>query len=514
MNNVMAWIKANVITVACGVAILVTMLSFVWPIGSKEKQFRNEIAKGSANYDKLNSFFRCKVQMPGATKAIECPIGKEITEELNREYSQMNDGYRRLQNMITKINRLGYAGDNPHDVISQGLFPVVTDAARFEARNAYLAAFQKLYDSLNAGESPTNEAIARQLSQVDTTFRATAMTEGGHLSEEQEALLTIEKSKTMQSLIARQAEKIRIYAEPVSYNNGTFQGFFHIGQWAREGERPGIADIWEGQIGLWIQSDFIRAINDTNNVMMMIDGQQALAPVTEQPIKRIIRFFITTDYTDVWTADSSSGSDSDDNSDKTYKPPSDEKAFGKSPTGRISNPLYDVREAEIKVIIARKGIPKFLNAINRVNFMTPIINEINDISERDEFSERRYYGKADVVEISLKVECLWIRRWTAGNTDKDAVEEYLATQSDPGFPKSMEDRITFLKRENAYDLGLMPDIIRVRRRLPPRDPDFKIGAEEERLLRGPSDMPTRPLMRPDMGDGRGGDGRGDPRGMR
>ena len=94
---------------------------------------------------------------------------------------------------------------------------------------------------------------------------------------------------------------------------------------------------------------------------------------------------------------------------------------------------------------------ELLNAISEVNLMTVQEIEIKDIDEYKELERYGYYyGNVDAVELTLQIETIWLREWTAGHND----EKEAARLGQP------------------FNPGLMPDVIRSKLDLNPRDPNF------------------------------------------
>ncbi|MHC4834111.1 MAG: hypothetical protein ACYTFH_09540, partial [Planctomycetota bacterium] len=94
--------------------------------------------------------------------------------------------------------------------------------------------------------------------------------------------------------------------------------------------------------------------------------------------------------------------------------------FSQSFTGRVSNGIYDVRAVEVVLVVSTEELPRVFDAIASRNFMTVI-----DVALRpaDPFEAARLgyiYGTAPVSEVSLLVETVWLREWTAPFMPADA----------------------------------------------------------------------------------------------
>jgi hypothetical protein len=84
--------------------------------------------------------------------------------------------------------------------------------------------------------------------------------------------------------------------------------------------------------------------------------------------------------------------------------------------------------------------------------MSVIGLSIKDIDEYEHLTDGYFYGfDVDAVEMTIDVESLWLRRWTAGH-----LSENEAAQA-----------------RESFDPGLMPDAVRYKLGLPVRDPNFQ-----------------------------------------
>ena len=87
--------------------------------------------------------------------------------------------------------------------------------------------------------------------------------------------------------------------------------------------------------------------------------------------------------------------------------------YSKSFTGRTSNTVYDVRQVTLVFVAETAAIPAVLNALSRENFMTILDMEV---VPADPFAAARKgfaYGVEPVSTVTLDIETIWFREWTA-----------------------------------------------------------------------------------------------------
>lgn len=87
--------------------------------------------------------------------------------------------------------------------------------------------------------------------------------------------------------------------------------------------------------------------------------------------------------------------------------------FSRSFTGRISNPIYDVRLVEVVVIVATEQMPRLFDAIATRNFMTVVDLRVRPADAFEAARQGYIYGPDPVSEATILIETVWLREWTA-----------------------------------------------------------------------------------------------------
>lgn len=102
--------------------------------------------------------------------------------------------------------------------------------------------------------------------------------------------------------------------------------------------------------------------------------------------------------------------------------------FGITPTGRVSNSIFDVRHTQLVIDIEATALPAFLEQLRKTNFMTVVKAEVTDLDEYELLQEGFVYGHGDVVRAKLIIESLWFRNWTEDLMPKIVKEKLLIIQ--------------------------------------------------------------------------------------
>ncbi len=345
-----------------------------------------------------------------------------------------------LQQQLVDRNQAG------HEPMRSGILPDFATANRkYDAHDRYRKVLPAMLHAsnddeqthmprLNAGMPPEMDKVAEEIQQKANDYRQDmASTAGGDSSRTAESALSAQeiqrlnqrKKESLRRKLKERAQELNLYAQ----TDENAQGFPL--QWSslRTANPPQPYEVWEAQLGLWIQQDILEAIAQANHV-----GEDG-ASVINAPVKRLISLQVVPGYVGLHTRGgvlSGSGTATlPYQLPKDYKAPDEDEVvrnFLVSPTGRVSNPVYDVRHARLEIIADYQKLPELFDAISNVNLMTVVSCQIKDVDEYDAYKQGYVYGDADAVQVTLVIETLWMRQWT-GPLMPDTVRQYL------GMPK-------------------------------------------------------------------------------
>jgi len=183
--------------------------------------------------------------------------------------------------------------------------------------------------------------------------------------------------------------------------------------------------VWERQMEIWIQQDVARVIELVNR------PAEPGSYVTSNPIKHLIRVEVQPGYVGLHTAGAVDGAGQViTTARQAGVPGSDETAAYSAPagatydvngeplvgnynvafTGRVSNPLFDVRHVYVKMIVDMNQLPPLWAAIQQVGFQTVVDFELTDVDEYEALRSGYFYGvNVDAWELELVIESLWLR---------------------------------------------------------------------------------------------------------
>jgi hypothetical protein len=450
VKNAIAWMKSNLVTVLSALVILASIGVLGWTFmyrGSKLVQIEGDAKK---LMNEIDGFSRNSVPFPPAD--VDAPpeditditINQATLKHLGQVYGSMSREYQAIFNEALRRNQFG------HDLVVPGVLPT-TDAShlRHEARKRYREAFARIlqgYDPdtveprLNADGPIDPDELQQEMSRVEVDFRPSAYGSAGGggatPTESDRMALEGQKAERAEEMLKERAQGIHLYAE-TDINAPGFP--FQVGPWSTAMNLPSLMQIYEGHMELWIQQDIARAIAIANRV----DDQDT--NVIEAPVKRLISIDVIPGYVGLHTlggmglsgtnkatggggamggyggapAGGGYGMDQAGAAGGSAVGAGGGSAdselsvdFNTGTSGRISNAIYDVRHSRMVAIVDFQQLPALFDAIGRVNFMTVLDCQVQDVDEYEALKEGYVYGKGDAVRVDMLIESIWMREWT------------------------------------------------------------------------------------------------------
>ena len=146
---------------------------------------------------------------------------------------------------------------------------------------------------LKAGPPPPLSETEKMLGELEVHFLGGLLTPKSSvaaLSRSEKQELDSLKAVKMREYLERYARSLHLYAHT---NMASPEYPLDVGDWSKPGLRPRMTQIWEGQVGLWIQQDIMEAIFRANRV------KEPRSNVTNTPVKRLIGLRVVPGYVGV-----------------------------------------------------------------------------------------------------------------------------------------------------------------------------------------------------------------------
>ena len=82
-----------------------------------------------------------------------------------------------------------------------------------------------------------------------------------------------------------------------------------------------------------------------------------------------------------------------------------------SPTGRVSNGLYDVFHFTVVADVEAAHVGDFLRALGYQRFITPFSADIRSVDNAVELGKGYMYGETPMLNVTVPCEILYLRKW-------------------------------------------------------------------------------------------------------
>ena len=456
MKSVIAWIKANPISVASLVVMLLSAGVIGYFLFVANPALRERAAdQPSKDISEIRRYSSKSVEVP-PKNADDPPeqhsnitINDDFITTISTIYGDLNRESDEIFERALEINQPG------HEPLLPDLFPSTPTGMQFRAQTVYVEALNGLTGDADRAELVTQrtnlelpylnaglpmERLELQ-QQVDEAAAAMQRIATGLMTEDKIQQQQSEQRRELMNRLLDHAKTINIYAQPnLGDPKQPFPDFpLSIASLGSSPQTPTPSSIWEGQLELWILQDIVRAIGIVNDVQNRRDygsddqGNPIQSSVLTAPIKRLIRAEVLPGYVGLHTtggtnliadAQTSSAAPRAAGQDG-YGPPAggkmtdgsrdqavaDNYLFG--PTGRGSNHLYDTRHVRLHLHADYQRLPEFFNVLGQVNLMTVLNMKITELDEYELLADQYMYGQGDVVDVELIIETLWLRDWTS-----------------------------------------------------------------------------------------------------
>ena len=445
LETVVGWAKSNTLAVVfCGIIVAVPVGAY-FAADMMGQGVRSEAQRRASVYNDLTSAANANVQLPvpgGEPVALESiateGIVQNFRESLEKYSKDASDVYARA----LAFNSGGASQPKHEPVVEAAVFPAynaksstVAEQVRFKVADAIAAAYAKLLESARAGAPPADTAVAASVEAAETRYIQ------GDLGKKSRSELTPEATAQLNAFLgkvrineyAEAAKKISMYADLRAFEVPSRASVTGLYKSAADAAAQDAA-LFDMQWKLWVATDVMRAFEECN---------KGADSVLQAPVKQLLSLKVqplpkaeTTGGgeaavmgSDAPAADgAASGEAPVDGAAATgvasaavataAAPFIDPKQqvnldFSKRFTGRISNGIYDVRLADVTFIAETAELPRIFDALARENFMT--VTNVR-LAPADPFAAARagyLFGGRPVSQVTVTVESLWFRDWTA-----------------------------------------------------------------------------------------------------
>jgi hypothetical protein len=414
----MELVKKNMVSIVCGVVALIAVAAVFWPINGYYTDLRTQVEQRKQVHDEfrniLNKERKLPIVDPGATEAARLEgFPTEKTIEGFKSFVEKFKG--QAQGMYDRAVKL-----NEHKLLVEGAVTESPTAwAKFSSEYKRklempnpqnpgpqpLAEYTIARQIMKAGFAPSDQEIMAARLEEENKIKAQAVPgPGGVMNQPQlDAMMADRLPKIADELKLKAAENCLVYLEPTAMDPSVLLT-------QPGGGAPGMPGgigpsvIFNAQIGLWIYEDAAKAIAAANKAVNAKDVRQS-----------VVKHFIKIDVVDEPFKPMMPGSFSPE---QMPQAPNADPAqaltpnYDRSPTGRASNGIYDVVPFDLQIVVDATQIPRVMLELSRGRFITVTNVSMVTVDSALKRSEGYYYGDNPVVQLNLRCEALFLRKWT------------------------------------------------------------------------------------------------------
>jgi hypothetical protein len=400
VSNVLAWIKSNLAIVIFLVVMIAPLVAMPLVAGRLNSDVLEKAKERAKKDSEMQSLQDTKVEVTEGAPPTSVLVNQKLLDDYAEAVKRRKQDADTLYSRAIEHNRKG------RDVLMQNVFPEMPSRRAEILPRQFFDALQDEYDGLlrdiGAGGPPDPNEVVSMLRSQERQFMTNmlAMDAVEDLSPEQEAELQQHLRGVRVGEYVRRALELSVYAD---------KDAFDIPVWDQS-DSPSPAELYGWQWDFWMYDDFLRGLAEAN---------ADAASVDQAPVKRILA--ATIDWIDLEGGGASAappgmGGGGRGAKASQAKPlnPTIEAAleYGSTITGRVTNPLYDVRHIQASLIVDPTRLPEILDALARRNFITVVDLRLTETDPYEAMKEGYYYGAGSLARLDLTVELIWLRAWT------------------------------------------------------------------------------------------------------
>ncbi len=405
-------VKKNLISILCGVVALIAIVLLFWPTHGYQDKLQQDLNARKDVYNSLSQLQSRQRSLPIVTpgQSEQAPLGRFPSEPVIRAgLAAKQEVHQQAQQMLKDAIDL-----NTHKLLVPDSLPTPRSTDQFRFAQEYVKRLNLRHDPgnqeciqvqiLKGIQPPSQEEVKQAADDLwNNKFKQQIAHYSNNQSNENEVKAEFDRAAKAlpEQLMQEAATKNTMYVERDAFDfDPTVQTAAFQGQPATP------KDIWYAQLGLWIESDVAKAIASANG-----KSQNVLT----SPVKRLIKMTLPRVEQGFYTmtGQPAGGGGGMGNQPVPVQPVSPDTVVATvSPTGRVSNTLYDVVHFELVVDVEADMVPVFLEHLTRNQFI--YVNQLN-LTSVDSVAMKTQgylYGEKPVARLNLKCEMLFLRGWT------------------------------------------------------------------------------------------------------
>ena len=427
------WIKGHLFIFVMSL-LIVLFLGCGWYFsGGLNTQLVSDIDDHKKQFQQLDKASKTSVTLPMTSGDFTASgtLNKALLDSLGDLSGTMSGDVSKAQELVLKHNGEG----TKKLLVDESSFPnppqKEREALPGKVHEALVNAYDEMLEGARAGTPPTLDKVEDMLLKEQSRFVQADLRKASRdeLTEQEMSELTSKLTQARLQMYNEVAGKISFYASP--------QTFKLVDKPFVTKQAHSLAEMYTWHWDWWVAQDLVSAIAKANTEPAVNGRDDKPIFVVNAPVKRLVSvqsldapFESSASGTGNSAGRQAGGSGRGGGS----KPASTvgrlpepmvgwdgslDVDFAVSLTGRKTNKVFDVRNVRVVLIVETDKLPRLVNALGNENFMT-ITNVSVQPANAFTAAERGYiYGANPVSRVTLDLETLWFRHWTAAWMPQD-----------------------------------------------------------------------------------------------
>jgi len=417
-------VKKNMLSIICGVIALLAIAAIPLFIRSQQTALQTKLKERETTFTKLNEVLHKPRHLPVVNADANAAV-----PELNGFPAEpvIKSGKEAIAKVQAQSMELEKAANemNKHTLLVPGSLPNPTDTFAFQ-RSYEEELDKKIKTILQSTTPPVPQEIEAQKTELKKRLEAQAeKNEKGEMlfKDTVEADIAAKLAELPENLKKNAASQFKMYMNAAALDrassiSGTSNGMTTL--------LPA-EEIWLAQMGLWVQQDVCKAIADAN-----AQSKQ----VATSPVKELVAIEIPHGR-EIYVLPGGASATPTPMGAAPASPvatngPTDElkKDFSASPTGRVSNGVFDVVHFTVCMNVDATQVNRIIKELQRGRLLTVYQADIVVVNSLEKQQDGYFYGPVPVVTLTLRCEELFMRSWTRPLMPQP-IKQFLNVQEPP-----------------------------------------------------------------------------------
>jgi hypothetical protein len=428
-QQILAWMKGNIILVVLIIACIGAGVGLPMFAASWSEEVQQSLNKRTKAFSEIDALLKSKVTPLSGGSAKQVVINRELVDAYRKVANLLRDDAQKVVEQAKQHNQKDYTTLFP-DLFNEDVTRSQLETLPQQFYLQLQANYRSLLSNLRAGSPLELDTLVQELEESRVRFIENKLSkdpEKAQLTQEQNSQLEISMTDKRMSMLRGRAQELGLYLDEETLDVPEFE----------EKNRPNMGTLFTWQWRYWAVADALTAV-------AVMNGEQT---ELTSPVKRIT-------LVQVFGLPSIDGKNKPERSDpipEVNERPSGPKRGGgamglggdtsknppkkgpdkpkrdkgkksssrndngevKSFTKREDSTLFDVLQVRLRMVVSTVRIPTILDTFAQHNFATVIDIDLQPVNKFTSLEEGFDYGAEPVSELTVVLETVWLRAWTA-----------------------------------------------------------------------------------------------------